>query len=55
LKHLLDALKRLEKEARKRVRKEFLPFMKEEIERLRKWFEEIPPSEGEQEPQKIPI
>ena len=41
LRALLEELKRLEKDLNERMRREVLPLIKEEIERLRKWLREF--------------
>jgi hypothetical protein len=51
LKELLKDLKKLEKEVKEKVRKELLPHLKREIEKLRKWLREFDlEGEGKQEP-----
>lgn len=41
LKQLLQDLEKLEKEANEKLRKELIPLLKKEIERLRKWLREF--------------
>jgi hypothetical protein len=50
LKHLLEELKRLEKETEEKVRKEILPHLRREIERLRKWLREFHRKDDAPEP-----
>ena len=54
LKRLLEEIKRLEKDVKKKIQKELLPLIRREIEKLRKWLHEFHPDD-EPEPQKVPI
>ena len=50
LKHLLQELKALEKEAEERLQKEVLPHLRREIEKLRKWLRQFRMKEDDQKP-----
>jgi len=50
LKALMDELKRLEKNAEDKIRKEMIPFIKREIERLREWLKTLRPKKDREEP-----
>ena len=52
LKHLMEEMNRLEKEAKETIRKKILPLLKQEIEKLRKWLREFRLEEDEQGPLK---
>ncbi len=55
LKQMLEEVKRLEKELKKKVQKELLPIIRQEIERLKKWLRELQPEDEETKPQKVRI
>jgi hypothetical protein len=50
LQGFLDELKRLEKEGEEKWRKEILPQLRREMERLREWLRKLKPQEETQEP-----
>jgi len=50
LQRLLEELKALEKEVEERLRKEVLPHLRREIEKLRKWLRQFRMKEDDQEP-----
>lgn len=50
LKALMDELKRLEEDAEDKIRKEMIPFIKREIERLREWLKKLRPKKDQEEP-----
>lgn len=50
LQRFLDELKRLEKEGEEKWRKEILPQLRREMERLREWLRKLKPQEEGQEP-----
>jgi hypothetical protein len=52
LKQLMEEMKRLEKELKTKIHKELLPLIRQEMERLRKWLEELHLDEDEPEPLK---
>lgn len=41
LRQLMEEMKRLEQDIRTKVRREILPRIRQEVERLRKWLEEL--------------
>ncbi|MBN2123867.1 MAG: hypothetical protein JW821_06220 [Deltaproteobacteria bacterium] len=51
LKELLEELQLLEKDMREKFRKEILPHLKKEIERLREWLREFHPELRDPEPE----
>jgi hypothetical protein len=53
LKRLMEELKRFEKETEEKIRKEVLPALKEEIEKLRQWLREYCPEQEESTPIQI--
>ncbi len=53
LKQMLEEVKRLEREIKKKVQKELLPIIRQEIERLKKWLRELQPEDEEKKPQKV--
>ena len=53
LERLMEELKRFEKEAEKTIRKDVLPALKKEIEKLRQWLREHYPDQEEAKPIKI--
>jgi hypothetical protein len=56
LRLFLEELKRLEKEAEEKFRKEILPYLKREIEKLRKRLKEFSPDKEEgPQPQRIGV
>ena len=55
LKELKEEFKKLQKEIHEKFRKEVLPLIKKEIEKLREWLREFHPRDSEQEPQKTSI
>ncbi|MFH1122448.1 MAG: hypothetical protein V1758_02195 [Pseudomonadota bacterium] len=50
LQKLLEELKRLEKDMEKRLRKEVLPHLRREIEKLRKWLRQFRMKDDDREP-----
>ena len=50
LQQLLEELKQLEKDMEKRMRKEVLPHLRKEIERLKKWLRQFRMKEDDREP-----
>ena len=50
LKALMDELKRLEENAEHKIRKEMIPFIKREIERLNEWLKTLRPKKDREEP-----
>lgn len=50
LKSLMEELKKLDKDVRGKVRKEVLPRLKREIERLREWLRKMEPKRDQDEP-----
>jgi len=54
LKQLMEEMKRLEKKVKESIRREILPFIRREIEKLRKWLREIQP-DNKPEPRKTRI
>ena len=50
LKELMEELKRLEKDVKNKFQKDMLPFIKREIERLKKGLRKLRPKKEEQEP-----
>lgn len=50
VKSLMEELKKLERDVRGKVRKEVLPRLKQEIERLREWLRKIDPKREQNEP-----
>jgi hypothetical protein len=50
LRQLMEEMKRLEQAVRTKVRREILPRIREEVERLRKWLEELHPEKEVPEP-----
>lgn len=50
LKALMDELKKLEEDAENKIRKEMIPFIKREIERLREWLKKLRPGKDREEP-----
>ena len=55
MKQMLDEVKRLEGELKKKVQKELLPIIRKEIERLKKWLREFQPEDEEKKPRKVMI
>jgi hypothetical protein len=55
MKRMLEGLKRLERELRKKVQEELLPIIRQEMERLKKWLRELQPEDEEKKPQKVRI
>ena len=54
LRSLLKNLEKLEKEAREKMNKEILPYLREEIERIKKWLKEFRlEKEKEDQPERI--
>jgi hypothetical protein len=54
LRSLLRGLEKLEKEAREKMNKEILPYLMEEMERIKKWLEEFQlEKEKEDQPERI--
>jgi peptidoglycan hydrolase CwlO-like protein len=54
LKSLLRDLEKLEKDAEKKMTKEILPYLREEIERIKKWLKEFRlEREKEEHPERI--
>ena len=52
LKRLMEDVKRLEKVIKKRIQEEVVPHIKREIEKLRKWLQELLQEEDDASPQK---
>jgi TolA-binding protein len=52
MKQMLEEVKRLERELRKKFQKELLPIIRQEMERLKKWLRELQPEDEETKPQK---
>lgn len=50
MKQMLEEVKRLERELRKKVQKELMPIIRQEIERLKKWLRELQPEDEETKP-----
>ena len=50
LNRLMEELKQFEKETEKKIRKDVLPALKKEIEKLRKWLREYYPGHEESTP-----
>ena len=50
LQRLLEELKKLEKEVEEELRKEVLPYLRREIEKLRKWLDQFRMRDDDQEP-----
>ena len=50
LKSLLRDLEKLEKEAEKKMTKEILPYLREEIEKIKKWLKEFRLEKEEEDP-----
>ena len=56
MKSLLKDLEKLEKEAKEKMTKEILPYLREEIERIKKWLKEFRlEKEKEDQPERIRI
>jgi hypothetical protein len=56
LRSLLKDLEKLEKEAREKMTKEILPYLREEIERIKKWLKDFRlEKEKEDQPERIRI
>jgi hypothetical protein len=56
LRSLLKDLEKLEKEAKEKMTKEILPYLREEIERIKKWLKEFRlEREKEDRPERIRI
>lgn len=56
LRSLLKDLERLEKEAKEKMTKEILPYLRQEVERIKKWLKEFRLERGkEDQPERIRI
>jgi hypothetical protein len=56
LKSFLGYLEKLEKEAEEKMTEEILPYLREEIEKMKKWLKEYGlEKEKENQPERIPI
>ena len=53
LKGLMEEMKKLEKETKNKVKKEILPLIRREIEKIRKWLKKFHPEDDESEPIQI--
>jgi len=53
LKSLMEDVRRLEKEAAEKIRRELIPLLRKEIERLRKWLRDLHLDGDEEEPVKV--